>query len=59
MNLVASVPQGFENVLAEEIYELGADDIKTHKRSVSFKCNSEVFFKLHFFQELLSDFTER
>ena len=52
MNLVASVAQGFENVLAEEILELGAEDIKTYKRSVSFKCNSVVFFKLHFFSRI-------
>ncbi len=52
MNLVASVPQGLEEALANEIAKLGASDIKTHKRFVSFKCNKRNFFKLHFYSKI-------
>ncbi len=52
MNIVASSPEGLEGQLAKEIIDLGAENIKIKKRFVSFQCNYEIFFKLHFYSRI-------
>ena len=48
MNVVASSPEGLEKLLAEEINNHGGNNISVSKRFVSFCCNQETFYRLHF-----------
>ena len=52
MNIVASSPEGLEKYLAQEINNLGGENIKTKKRFVSFSCNYEIFYKIHFYSRI-------
>lgn len=52
MNIVASSPEGLENYLAKEIINLGGENIKRRKRSVSFQCDYESFYKIHFYSRI-------
>ncbi len=52
MNIIASSPQGLENILAKEISDLGGEYIKTFKRFVSFSCDHATFYRLHFFSRI-------
>lgn len=52
MHVVAPCPEGLENLLAEEILQFGGKDIKVFKRYVSFSCENETFYRLHFFSRI-------
>ncbi len=52
MNVVASSPEGLENCLADEIKQLGGAEIKVSKRFISFKCDYETFYRIHFFSRI-------
>ena len=52
MNIIASSPEGLEKVLAKEIINYGGSHINVLKRSVSFRCNHETFYRLHFFSKI-------
>ena len=52
MHIIASSPEGLEKVLAKEINNYGGSNISILKRCVSFKCNYETFYKLHFFSKI-------
>ncbi len=52
MKIVASSPDGLEKYLANEISEMGGIDIKTGKRNVSFSCDKNTFYKIHFFSKI-------
>ncbi len=52
MNVVASAPEGLEKSLAEEISNLGGFNINTHKRFINFECDSETFYRVHFYSRL-------
>lgn len=46
--LIAKTLQGLENVLAEELAALGADDIRTGRRMVSFSGDKEMMYRANF-----------
>jgi len=48
MQVIASVPQGLEAESCKELFELGARNLKSLKRSVSFTSDLRCFYKLHF-----------
>lgn len=48
MNFVAKTLFGLENVLAEELAELGAAEIKTANRAVLFSGNKELLYKVNY-----------
>ena len=52
MNIVASSPEGLEDYLAQEIIDLGGENVKISKRFVSFKCDYESFYKMHFYSRI-------
>jgi len=52
MNVVASVPEGLEKSLAEEISNLGGFNINTYKRFINFECDFETFYRVHFYSRL-------
>ncbi len=52
MNVIASAPEGLEKYLAQEIIVLGAFNIKTYRRSVSFECDYATFYRIHFFSRI-------
>jgi len=52
MNVVASVPEGLEKYLAEEILNLGGFNINTYKRFINFECDFETFYRVHFYSRL-------
>ena len=52
MNIVASTPEGLEDYLSQEIINLGGKNIKKRKRHISFQCNYETFYKLHFYSKI-------
>ena len=52
MNIIASSPEGLEKSLAKEINNYGGSNISILKRCVSFRCNHETFYKLHFFSKI-------
>jgi len=52
MNIIASSPEGLEKILAKEINNYGGSNISILKRCVSFRCNHETFYKLHFFSKI-------
>ena len=52
MNIVASSPEGLEKILAKEINTYGGTEISILKRCVSFRCNYETFYRLHFFSKI-------
>ena len=52
MNIIASSPQGLEDQLAQEIINLGGENIKIRRRFVTFQCNYETLFKLHFYSRI-------
>ena len=52
MNIIASSPQGLENQLAEEIANLGGQNIQIKRRYVSFQSNYETFYNLHFYSRI-------
>ena len=52
MNVIASSPEGLEKYLASEIVDLGGFNVKTYKRSVSFKCDYATFYRIHFFSRV-------
>ena len=52
MNVIASSPEGLEKYLASEIIDLGGFNVKTYKRSVSFKCDYATFYRIHFFSRV-------
>tara|TARA_Y100000589_G_scaffold243002_1_gene230599 strand:+ start:79 stop:1200 length:1122 start_codon:yes stop_codon:yes gene_type:complete len=52
MHIVASSPEGLEKSLAEEINNYGGNNISISKRFVSFQCNHETFYRLHFFSKI-------
>jgi len=52
MNIVASTPGGLEKSLAEEISNLGGFNVNTHKRFISFECDFETFYRVHFYSRL-------
>ena len=52
MNIVASAPEGLEKILAKEINTYGGTEISILKRCVSFRCNYETFYRLHFFSKI-------
>ncbi|MBN2166161.1 MAG: methyltransferase [Marinilabiliaceae bacterium] len=45
MNLLAKTFQGLEDLLAQELQEIGAWNIKPLKRAVSFDANKEILYK--------------
>lgn len=48
MQLVAKTFQGLEDVLADELRTLGADDVREGTRMVSFKGDKEMLYKANF-----------
>ncbi len=52
MDVVASTSEGLEKSLAEEISNLGGFNINTYKRFISFKCDFETFYRVHFYSRL-------
>ena len=52
MNIIASSPEGLEKTLAKEVNNYGGSNISILKRCVSFRCNHETFYKLHFFSKV-------
>lgn len=46
--LIAKTLQGLENVLAEELTALGANDIRTGRRMVSFSGDKEMMYRANF-----------
>ena len=52
MKIIASSPEGLEKVLAREIINYGGSNISVLKRCVSFSCNHETFYRLHFFSKI-------
>lgn len=48
MDLVAKTFQGLEDVLAEELVNLGADDVKPGRRMVSFRGDKAMMYKANF-----------
>ena len=52
MNIVASVPEGLEKSLAEEISNLGGFNVNTYKRFINFECDFETFYRVHFYSRL-------
>ena len=46
--MIAKTFQGLENVLAEELTGLGADNIQTGHRMVSFTGNQEMLYRANF-----------
>ena len=52
MNIVASSPQGLEKLLSKEIYDLGGTDIKIFKRFISFNCDVEALYRIHFYSRI-------
>ena len=48
MELVAKTFQGLEDVLADELRQLGADDVTIGTRMVSFKGDKEMMYKANF-----------
>ena len=52
MNIVASSPEGLEKVLAKEISNYGGNNVVISKRCVSFRCNEDTLYRLHFFSKI-------
>jgi putative N6-adenine-specific DNA methylase len=52
MNLVAKTLFGLENILAEELAELGAAEIKIANRAVLFTGNKELLYKINYCSRL-------
>ncbi len=52
MNVVASVSEGLEKYLAEEISNLGGFNINTYKRFINFECDYATFYRVHFYSRL-------
>ena len=52
MYTVASCPEGLEKYLAKEINNHGGNNILISKRCVSFRCDHETFYRLHFFSKI-------
>ena len=52
MNIVASSPQGLEKTLSKEIHDLGGTNIKIFKRSISFNCDIETLYRIHFYSRI-------
>ena len=52
MNIIASVTEGLEKYLANEIALLGGFKVNTYKRSVTFECDYATFYRLHFYCRL-------
>lgn len=48
MDLVAKTFQGLEDVLAEELKQLGATDVKPGRRMVAFRGDKEMLYKANF-----------
>lgn len=48
MNLIAKTFQGLEEVLAKELEQIGAWNIKILRRAVSFDANKEILYKSNF-----------
>ena len=46
--LIAKTFQGLEEVLAQELIELGADDVQIGRRMVSFSGNQEIMYRANF-----------
>ena len=46
--LIAKTFQGLEEVLAQELIELGADDVQIGRRMVSFSGNQEMMYRANF-----------
>ncbi|GIV41736.1 MAG: RNA methyltransferase [Vicingaceae bacterium] len=44
---MAKCQQGIEEILAEELHQLGARDIKTGNRAVFFSCDRKTLYRLH------------
>lgn len=49
---IAKTFQGLEGVLAEELEELGAEDVKTQSRAVRFYGNKELLYKVNMHSQL-------
>jgi len=47
-NMVAKTLYGLEEILAEELQQLGADNIKTGRRMVSFTGDKAMLYKANF-----------
>ena len=47
--LIAKTFSGLENVLAEEIKEIGSKDVKTGKRAVFYEGNLEMIYKSNYY----------
>ena len=52
MKIIASSPEGLEKVLAQEINNYGGNNVVISKRCVSFRCNEDTFYRLHFFSKI-------
>ena len=52
MNIIASSPEGLEQVLAKEINNYGGSNIAIKRRCVSFRCDYQTFYRLHFFSKI-------
>tara|TARA_B100000963_G_scaffold293891_1_gene264427 strand:- start:57 stop:1181 length:1125 start_codon:yes stop_codon:yes gene_type:complete len=52
MNIVASSPQGLEKTLSKEIHDLGGTNIKIFKRFISFNCDIETLYRIHFYSRI-------
>ena len=48
MDLVAKTFQGLEDVLAEELKQLGATDVKPGRRMVAFRGDKEMLYRANF-----------
>ena len=52
MKVIASVPEGLEKYLAEEILNFGGFNIITYKRFINFECDYATFYRVHFYSRL-------
>ncbi len=50
--MVAKTLYGLEEILAEELKSLGADNLHTGRRMVSFTGNMELLYKANFFAHI-------
>lgn len=55
MRLTARTFAGLEELLQSELSELGAEDVKVHKRAVSFEGDLKMMYKVNMFSRLTLD----
>lgn len=47
LQFLAKCQQGLEEILSEEVKQLGATDITLHNRGITFHCNLKTLYRLH------------